>query len=136
MNDNLDHKHAHIAHRIPDFIHIILDARHQFSRVRVLKISHGQRLDMIEQILAHCRSDLGRQHIECKLLAVTENTPADSHNHDSDQKLCQKLQFSANNDIIHNLLCDLRIQHIQNDRCHHRKYRKQIPIPIASDIGV
>ena len=136
MNDNLDDKHAHIAHRIPDFIHVILDTRHQFSRVRVLKISHGQRLDMVEQILAHCRSDLGCQYVERELLAVAENTPADSHDHDSNQKFRQKLQFSAYDDIIHNLLCDLRIQHIQNDRRHHRKHRKQIPIPIASDIGV
>ena len=91
---------------------------------------------MVEQILAHCRSDLGCQHVERELLAVAENPPADSNDHDSNQKFRQKLQFSAYDDIIHNLLCDLRIQHIQNDRRHHRKHRKQIPIPIASDIGV
>ena len=58
MDDDLDRQHADVSHRIPDLINIILDSRHQFSGVRIVKIIHRQCLNVPEQILTDLCADL------------------------------------------------------------------------------
>ncbi len=135
MKNYLDNQHAHIGQRIPDSVDVILDARHQFAGVRLVKEAAAQTLDMVKQVFPHIGGNRGAYFVEGVFLGILKNTPPDTDNQDATQQIGQCCQIAAQYDIVNNMHGEHWRQHIKGNADKQRNDGKEIMPFVFPDVG-
>ena len=89
MKNDFDDQLTHVRQRIPDSVNIVLDTRHQFSGVCLVKKAAAETLDMVKQVFSHVGGDRRAYFVEGVLLSVLTDTPTDADDQDSAQQIGQ-----------------------------------------------